>query len=206
MIFAANSRRAAVTLIEVTISIVLVSTILLVSITASSNLRRNHHDARDDNHGLSIAHQFLDEISAMDFRDSVDPVFGLESGESATDRTTFDDVDDYHNYSQNPPTHRDGSAIAGADNWSISVSIVAADPDSSGVVTVGATPTSPLRIVTVTCTAPSGESVDSSTLVSEVPSDRPVASSYERWRRVKLQFSNRDVEITAPLRNQPDPI
>ena len=77
------------------ISIVLVSTILLVSINASASLLRNNSQQRNTNSSTHLAAQILDEVSSMDFRDRVDPVFGIESDENASDRNTFDDVDDY---------------------------------------------------------------------------------------------------------------
>ncbi len=195
-----------VTLIEVMISIVLVSTILLVSLTASANLIRNASQRRNTNDGQQLAAQLLDEISSMDFLDHSEPVFGVESDETATDRTTFDDVDDYHTYTSAPPTYRDGTAIDGYDGWSCSVSITPADPDASGIITAGADGRSPLRIIEVVCTSPEGTSIRATTLVSNVPSDRNDTASYERWRRIKLTFPDREISVAAPLRNHPLPI
>jgi type II secretory pathway pseudopilin PulG len=194
-----------VTLIEVTISIVLVSTILLVSLTAAANLMRNDSERRNTNQGQQLAAQILDEVSSMDFRDRSDPVFGLESGEIATDRTTFDDVDDYNSYASTPPKHRDGTLISGYDGWSFSVAVYPADPDATGITTSSAGVRSPLRIIQVFCTAPDGATTDAATLVSNTPNDITATTSYEKWRRVKLTFPDREITVTAPLRNRPDP-
>lgn len=201
-----GSRRGlGVTLIEVMISMVLVTTILLVSLTASANLMRNNGERRNTNQGQQLAAQILDEVSSMDFRDRSNPVFGLETGEVATDRTTFDDVDDYNSYACTPPKHRDGTLISGFDGWSFSVAVYPADPDATGITTTGAGVRSPLRIIQVFCTAPDGTTTDAGTLVSDTPHDTSETTSYERWRRVKLTFPDREITVTAPLRNKPDP-
>ncbi len=140
----------------------------------------------------------------MDFRDRVDPIYGLESNENASDRNTFDDVDDYNGYTAAPPTHRDGATIDGYEGWSFSVSITPADPDATGITTATSNENSPLRIITVNCTTPSGTTVGAATLVSNVPNDNAETNSYEKWRRVKLTFPDREINVTAPLRNNPD--
>lgn len=197
-------RRCGVTLIEVMISLVLVSTIMLVSLTASANLMRTTAERRDANDGQQLAAQILDEVSSMDFRDRIDPVFGVESNESATDRNTFDDVDDYDGYKSAPPTHRDGTLISGYQGWTFSVFIVRADPTATGLATATADDRSPLRIIRVVCTTPDGTSVEAATVVSSVPNNAGEFTSYEKWRRVKLKFPDREIDVTAPLRNQPD--
>lgn len=199
-------RRNGVTLIEVMISIVLVSTILLVSLTASANLMRNNSERRNTNLGQQLASQILDEVSSVDFHDPTSVIFGLEPDESATDRTTFDDVDDYQGYTSSPPSHRDGTAIDGYEGWSFSVSIAAAEADANGITTVNVDAQAPLRLIAVVCTAPDGTTVDAGTLVSNVPSDINDTTSYEKWRRIKLTFPDREINVTAPLRNHPEPI
>jgi type II secretory pathway pseudopilin PulG len=197
-------KRGGVTLIEVMISIVLVSTILLVSINASATLLRNNLQQRNANHSAHLALQILDEVSSRDFRDRVNPVFGIESGENSSDRTTFDDVDDYHGYKSTPPTHRDGSVISGYDGWSFSVTIAPADPVANGISTTSADESSPLRIIGVVCTTPEGTEIREATMVSDTASDIADTTSYDKWRRIKLSFEQREINVTAPLRNQPD--
>lgn len=197
-------RQFGVSLIEVMISLVLVSTVLLVSLTASANLLRNDAQQRGANQGQQLAAQLLDEVSSMDFRDRFEPIYGLESNEDSGDRNTFDDVDDYNGYTAAPPTHRDGTTIDGYEGWSFSVSITPSDPDATGITTTTSNVDSPLRIITVVCTTPAGTTVGAATLVSNVPNDNAQTNSYEKWRRLKLTFPDREVNVTAPLRNFPD--
>ncbi len=195
--------RAGVTLIEIMISLVLVSTILLVSLTASANLLRNGAQRRAAVDAEGLGGQILDEITALDFRDRNAPVFGLEADESASDRNTFDDVDDFNGYSSKPPTHRDGTNIEGFEDWTFSVAITPAEPSATGIVT-SADDTKPLRQVVVICVAPDGTSTNVATLVSDVPSNLSDNTSIEQWRRLTLTFPDRELTVTVPLRNAPE--
>ena len=197
--------RKGVTLIEVMISIVLVSTVLLVTVTASANLMRNHNLSRHRSAGHHLTGQILDEVSSMDFADRTDPIFGIEADEMAATRTTLDDVDDYNGLVVAPPTFRNGTAIEGYTGWSFAVTVTAADPSPSGITTVGATQDSPLRIIEVVCTAPDGTATTASTLVSDVSSDLGETDSYESWRRLTLNFPDRELNVAVPLRNHPSP-
>ena len=201
-----NRSRGGLTLLEVVISLILVSTIVLVSITASANLLRNKAVSMHAIEGGDLAFQILDEVTAVQFQEAGNErVFGRETDETATNRSDFDDVDDYHGYTASPPTHRDGTAIKGFDGWSFSVSVSPAQPIASGIA-ASSDDAAPLRLVTVTCTSPGGDAVSESMLVSEVPSSMSANISQEKWRRLTLSFPDqRKIEVTAPLRNQPEP-
>lgn len=197
--------RRGTTLAEVMVSILLISTILLISVNASATLLSSASLQHNSTRGVFLVSQMLDEVAALDFRDRANPTFGFEEDEDRADRTTFDDVDDYHQYSSQPPTHRDGSSIEGFDGWSIVVSVSPAEPDSSGVRR-NVDQRSPLRVIDVVCTAPDGSTHRGTALVSDVPSDIPATTSYERWRRLQLDFSERSLSVAAPLRNHPQPV
>lgn len=185
------------------VSMILVSTVLLVSLTASANLLRNGAVSRSAIEAERLGIQILDEISSRDFLDRDLPVFGLETGEVAANRTTYDDVDDYNGYVSDPPTHRDGTDIDGFSDWTFSVTVTPAEPVANGIVTSN-DDQQPLRVITVTCTDPAGTTTSISTLVSDVPNDASESDSFEKWRRLTLDFSDRELTITAPLRNSPD--
>jgi hypothetical protein len=93
--------------------------------------------------------------------------------------------------------------IAGFEQWSFSVVITPAEPDTTGIVT-SSDETKPLRIISVTCTAPGGSQRNVATIVSDVPNNVSNETSLEKWRRLTLTFKNRDFTVTAPLRNTPD--
>ena len=200
--------RHGVTLLEVIISLILVSTIILVSITASANLMRNKSISMESVRGHELAFQILDEVTAARFEDADEDerTFGREDSETATNRTDFDDVDDYHNYSASPPAHRDGSPIAELAGWSFSVTVAPAESTTGGIVTTTDT-AAPLKRVIVTYVAPSGLTDSESMLVSKVPSNLPDNTAYENWRSVTLTFPNgRSINVSGPLRNAPEPV
>jgi Tfp pilus assembly protein PilV len=198
--------QSGITLIEVMVSLILVSTILLVSLSASASLQRQQFETRSASVGKQLAFELLDEITAMDFQDRESPAFGIEADEIVGDRSTFDDVDDYHNYSSTPPKFRDGTEIASFARWTISVTVVPSDPDVMGVTTTTSDSDSPLRIVNVICESPTGETSNASALVSNVSNNLPSSTSYSKWQRTKLTFpGGREVHVTSPLRNHPEP-
>lgn len=198
-----RARRLGVTLIEIMVALILVSTVLLVSLTASANLLRNTAERRAAIDADGLGGQILDEITALEFQDPVAPQFGIEPDETASDRTSYDDVDDYHGYIGDPPTHRDGTQIIGFEDWMFVVTVRPALSVADGIVTSD-DDTQSLRYITVVCTAPDGSQRSVATIVSRVPMNTPESTSYERLRRLRLRFPDREVSVTAPLRNAPD--
>ena len=198
-----SQSRLGLTLIEIMVSILLVSMVLIVSLSASANLLRNDQQQQTNTRLDDLSSILMDEITSRNFRDPDTPVFGIESGETTSNRQTFDDVDDYHAYVQSPPTYRDGSAIPEYSGWSISVAVSPAVTDSTGVV-ASADDEAPLRIIAITCTAPDGEQSLSRSVVSDTPNDLPSSTTVELWRQLDLSFGDRTITVTAPLRNQPE--
>jgi len=67
---------------------------------------------------LGLADELMAEIIQLPYEEPTQtPSFGRESGESATLRSTFDDVDDYHNWNQSPPRYRDGTVMPDRARW-----------------------------------------------------------------------------------------
>ena len=194
-------------MIEVAVSTLLVATVLLASISASANLRHNHHDAHAASRGRQLAAILLDEVSAKNFRDSGDEVlFGLESDESSTDRTTFDDVDDYEGYQDAPPHFHDGTTVPGYEGWQATFTVRRAEVAGESI-TITTDDDAPLRLVTVTCTAPDSTATIDSVLVSSVPSDLGEWTSHTKLMRTTLTFSaGREISVAVPLRNQPEAV
>ena len=91
--------RHGLTMLEIIVSLVLVSTILLVSLSASGDLMRNTADSYAAMDSREVIGVFLDEISALDFQDRDEPShYGPESGEIGTNRTNLEDVDDFFDF------------------------------------------------------------------------------------------------------------
>jgi hypothetical protein len=89
------------------------------------------------------------------------------------------------------------------EGWTFSVDVKAAEPVDGGIVTSNDS-AKPLRLITVLCTAPDGATTSVATVVSHVPANLPATTSFQRWRRLTLRFPDRELTVTAPLRNTPD--
>ncbi|WP_182865499.1 hypothetical protein [Stieleria mannarensis] len=201
------NRRTGLSMLEVIVSLTLVATILLVSLNASANILQHRLTGGEAVQSQILAGYFLDEISTLDYRETTDePKFGPEAGESATNRSTYDDVDDFAGFQQVTPTFRDGESIPGYQNWTVDVSVTPQSVLATGFQTV-ADADSQFRTVAVTVTSPEGATQTYRIVVSHTPSDRPADASFERLRRVELRFSSdRQLNVVVPLRNTPEPV
>ncbi len=83
--------------------------------------------------GDALARELLETVCALPYAEgSAGP--GVEAGEITTDRTTFDDLDDFNGWSESPPARFDGSPMPGLPAWSREVSVALVDPSDPAVV------------------------------------------------------------------------
>jgi MSHA pilin protein MshD len=123
------ARREGFTLVEAVISTVIVSVMLVAALNTVGTSRLIQQKVSSSSRGRLLAESLLAEIVQQAYEDPTGTVvFGLESGESPNNRSDFDDVDDYHNWSQSPPKNKDGSAIAESESWTRTVTVVWVDP------------------------------------------------------------------------------
>jgi len=120
------SHRRGFTIIEATISMLIVSIMFMASLnmTGAAKLTGLRGAQYDQAHAL--AHGLITEVLTMPYEDSdlATVSLGLESGEgSGVVRFDFDDVDDFHNWSASPPQHADGNEMVELIGWSRSVII-----------------------------------------------------------------------------------
>lgn len=114
------------TLVEATVSIVVIGVMLVAAVAAVGASRRTSQGNYDRLRGRQLAQMLLSEIVPLAYKDpaatNTTPP-GLDSGESHTSRTGLDDVDDYHNLSQSPPADRSGVALPNSAAWSWQVRV-----------------------------------------------------------------------------------
>lgn len=143
--------RHGVTLMETAIGTLLVGGVLAATLQLVGPTVRSTALAGDRVIAAGIADVFLDEILAKPYADPTHQTgtIGLEPGETAGDRATFDDVDDYHGWfgpPQGPGGEPMGQIGAG---WQVQVQVIfvtAADPVTPAVSDTG------IKRVTVTVT------------------------------------------------------
>lgn len=120
-------RRRGFSLVEVVISTMLVGLVLVTALKCTGSLimaRSNNADRVIANH---LAQQLISEICGQPYQDESDSSgFGPE--EPTSNRSQFDDVDDYHLWSASPPQDRSGNPLIGRNQWQRSVVIEQVDP------------------------------------------------------------------------------
>ncbi len=101
------TKRRASTLMEVTVSTVLVSTLMVTALRTSAFHTRNRQALAQDATAETLAHRLLAEIQTLRFAESSSTTtIGADTGESSSDRSTWDDVDDASGYNASPPKTR----------------------------------------------------------------------------------------------------
>ena len=100
--------------LEVIISTVLVGVLMVSSFSTIAASRRSQVFESNKIRALAIADALMAEIVQLPMRDpSCDCGFGVESGESGSNRVNYDDIDDYHGLLDSPPKSKSGIACAG---------------------------------------------------------------------------------------------
>lgn len=106
-------KRDAFGLIEVVISLSIMTILLTVSMRTLSVAKRREGSTVAAAVGRQLADDMLQEILGQSYQDpDGSPNFGTEDLESTAARQTLDDVDDYHGLVDSPPTDRDGLSLS----------------------------------------------------------------------------------------------
>lgn len=103
-----------------------------------------------------LAQELLAEVLAMPYEDPQLPggSIGLDSGETSSSRSTYDDVDDYHNFTSTGVKTRDGTSLADYSGWQQQVAVayvLTTNPAATSATDTG------LKRITVTVTSPEGK-------------------------------------------------
>ena len=151
--------RRGLSLVEATISMVIVSVVIAGALRVHAAASTNALAATRALQGRSLARTLLDEIRQCRYEEpeaDVTPAFGLE-GEATANRSTWDDVDDYHGFSESGGgnlTGKTGTEIEGTAGWAWSASVKWVSPVDTTLTSVTETG---LKRITVMATSPSGE-------------------------------------------------
>lgn len=146
------TRRRGISMVEVTISMVIVSIMSMGVIQMTAVSARTRALSTDRVRGLALANDLLAEIQTKHWADPIGGVgsFGVGAGEyDGTTRTAYNDVDDYDGWKQSPPLEIDGNPVPGFDGWTRSVNVEYALVSGGDVVTSGSFETGKLITVTV---------------------------------------------------------
>lgn len=120
---APNRRRRGLSLVEVIVSMLLVGILLVGSLRSVGGVFRAWDASQRIHDRTGLAQQLMSEILQQHYEDpNAIPLLGIEGLELSTDRSLWNDVDDYHGWSAAPET-KDGTPLAGFDAWRRSVSV-----------------------------------------------------------------------------------
>jgi len=104
-----------VTLIELVISMLIISVALVGILTVMQLTTRHSVDPLLQRQAVAIAEAYLEEITSQAY-----------SGSSSAGRANFDDVDDYNGLSDNGVHDQNGNLVSGLSHYTVSVSVSAA--------------------------------------------------------------------------------
>lgn len=114
---------------EAVISTVIVAVMLVTALNVVGASKITQHKAALVSRGRMSAESLMSEILQQSYQEpGATYVFGRESGESDTSRTAYDDVDDYHGWTESPPVAKDGTALPNSANWRRTVTVAWVDP------------------------------------------------------------------------------
>lgn len=145
----------AFTVVEVVMSLLIVSLIMLGALRTAGSIGGEARVRRERVIAHQLASELLAEIAVLPYQDpDGSPVFGMESDEAdAAGRTALDDIDDFVGWVEIPIQDRAGTAIPAFSQWRRSVQIERITTPSGAVA---ATETG-LRAIVVSVVAPSGK-------------------------------------------------
>lgn len=125
-------RGAGFSLVEATVSIVIVGVMMVAALQAAAAARTHAQRGADRGRAALLALDLMAEILQQAYEDPAlgRGTFGRSAEESAPgNRSLFDDVDDYHAWTESPPQDRQGNVIGDAADWGRSVTVWWVSPD-----------------------------------------------------------------------------
>ncbi|MFG0292997.1 MAG: prepilin-type N-terminal cleavage/methylation domain-containing protein [Phycisphaerales bacterium JB050] len=144
--------RRGISLIEVTISMVIVSILSMGVIQMLGIAAQTRAMSSDRIRGQHLANQLLAEIQSKAWHDPIGGPASFGPGGSEYDgktRLLYNDLDDYEGWTQSPPLEPNGDEIVGFQGWERSVDIQYALISGGSVTTSGTFERAKLITVTV---------------------------------------------------------
>ncbi|MBX3390031.1 MAG: hypothetical protein KF691_11340 [Phycisphaeraceae bacterium] len=116
--------RPAVTLIECAGAAAILGLMITAGLRAAAGAGAAQAVSARALTGSLLAEGLLNEATSLAYAEpSGASTIGIDAGEVATNKATFDDVDDFHNWTESPPQSPGGSPIPNMTKWSRSVKV-----------------------------------------------------------------------------------
>lgn len=179
--------RRGFSLLECSLATVLVGVLLVASIRCVSAAARQRAALLTQHQGMGLAQMLAGEIQQACYLEPTEmPMFGREASETSTNRSMFDDVDDYHSWSESPPKTKNGDSLTEYVGWIRSVAVAYVDPANP----LNTSTDKGLKRFTITVTSPTGKTTVLVGLRAEGGIGEPLPSeqtSYVTWAGVQLR-------------------
>jgi len=138
-----RSNPGAFTIIEAALSTIVIGVMLVAALNTVGASRVAQYRNADRVRGSELAASLMAEITAQAYEDRALALgsFGLPLAKVTGNRSKFDDVDDYHNWTESPPQSKSGTVLAGFNGWTRNVTVKwvnPADPTVVSAVNTGA--------------------------------------------------------------------
>lgn len=123
--------RRGITMMEVVIGTLLVGMVLAATLNIIGPTVRATKLAGDEVLAAQFVEELLAEIAAQPYRDPTDDagVIGTEAGETGSNRSRFDDVDDYNGWTDSIQTTTGVARSGLKGSWTRGAKVVWIDPD-----------------------------------------------------------------------------
>jgi prepilin-type N-terminal cleavage/methylation domain-containing protein len=122
---------AGFTLVEAMMSILIVGVMFVAALQTLGSSRLSQATIANQRRGYELAQQLLAEMIALPYKEPAGGTTnGPDTGEVNGKRSLFDDIDDYHAWTEQPPALKDGTALTNLADWSRRVTVTWVDPAS----------------------------------------------------------------------------
>jgi len=111
-------------LVEIMMSVLLIGVISVVLSGYYSVLFRVPVEIVVKNKADNLASAAMEEIKCRAWEEpSGTRPLGTDPGETAGNKTTFDDIDDFNGYSESPPKYQDGTVMPGLTGYAVNTAV-----------------------------------------------------------------------------------
>jgi hypothetical protein len=148
----ARLKRRGITLWETAMSTFLVGMVLVTATTTSGTSVRMQTKAGHRAKAGYLAHALIGEMLELSYMQpgQTSSAIGRESGELATSRANYNDVDDYNGWTDSPPQNKDSSVMPNLTGWQRQVVVEWVSPTTLTQASPGASSETGMKRLTVT--------------------------------------------------------
>jgi type II secretory pathway pseudopilin PulG len=146
-----KARRGGFSLAESVISTLIVGLLLVTASRSVSTSVLTQTKTADMVKANVLADSFMSEILSLTYMEPGQTASAItrESGESGGSKVAYDDVDDFHGWTEQPPQYRDGTAMANLSTWERRVVVQWVTIGYGGTITVSSSESKIKRIQVV---------------------------------------------------------